>query len=370
MMHDYYILAINPGSTSTKLGLYKNLEKIYEETLRHDASELAPFPTIWDQYEFRKEVILKALREHPQKPPRLDGVVGRGGLLKPIISGTYEVNDELESDARNNYQGEHASNLGAVLARDIAKEYGCPSYMVDPPAVCEYQRLAFYSGHPLINRRSIHHALNVHAIARKASKDIGKPYTQTRFIIAHLGGGVTVNAIAGGKVIDSNDGMGEGPFTPERSGSLPMQQFAELCYSRKYTLKEIRKMITGKGGMVAYLGTNSAAKVEEAAKNGDTKSAEVYEAMVYQIAKEIGAQATVLEGKYDGIILTGGLAYSDHFCELINSRISFLGKIMRYPGEDEIMALVEGAFRALNGEEKAKTYPQLGEEPPKWDFKG
>lgn len=369
-MHDYYILAINPGSTSTKLGLYKGLEKIYEETLRHDAEELAPYPTIWDQYEFRKNVILKALKEHPQKPPRLDAVVGRGGLLKPIISGTYEVNDELEADARNNYQGEHASNLGAVLARDIAKEYGCKSYMVDPPSVCEFARLAFYSGHPLINRRSIHHALNVHAIARKASKDIGKPYTEARFIVAHLGGGVTVNAMVGGKVIDGNDGMGEGPFTPERSGSLPMQQFAELCYSGKYTLGQIRKMITGKGGMVAYLGTNAASKVEEAARNGDKLSEEVYEAMVYQIAKEIGAQATVLEGKFDGIILTGGLAYSDHFCETIEKRISFLGKILRYPGEDEIHALVEGAYRALDGEEPAKVYPQLGEEPPKWDFKG
>lgn len=369
-MHDYYILAINPGSTSTKLGLYKNLEKIYEETLRHDANELAPYPTIWDQYEFRKDVILKALQEHPQKPPRLDAIVGRGGLLKPIISGTYIVNDELEADSRNNYQGEHASNLGAVLARDIAKEYNCPSYMVDPPAVCEYQRLAFYSGHPLINRRSIHHALNVHAIARKAAKDIGKPYTQARFIIAHLGGGVTVNAFSGGKVIDSNDGMGEGPFTPERSGSLPMQQFAELCYSGKYTLKQVRKMLTGKGGMTAYLGTNSAAKAQEMAIGGDKVAEEVYEAMVYQIAKEIGAQATVLEGNFDGIVLTGGLAYSDYFCQHITKRISFLGKILRYPGEDEIMALVEGAYRALTGDEPAKVYPQLGEEPPKWDFKG
>ena len=369
-MHDYYILAINPGSTSTKLGLYRNLEKIYEETLRHDANELAPFATIWDQYEFRKTVILQALKDHPQKPPRLDGVVGRGGLLKPIVSGTYLVNDELEADARNNYQGEHASNLGAVLARDIAKEYGCPSYMVDPPAVCEYQRLAFYSGHPLINRRSIHHALNVHAIARKAAADIGKPYTQARFIIAHLGGGITVNSVDGGKVIDSNDGMGEGPFTPERSGSLPMQQFAQLCFSGKYTLAQVRKMIVGKGGMVAYLGTNSAQKVQQMAEAGDKVAAEVYEAMVYQVAKEVGAQATVLEGRYDGIILTGGLAFSDHFCELITKRISFLGKILRYPGEDEIHALVEGAFRALTNEEPAKVYPQLGEEPPKWDFKG
>jgi butyrate kinase len=242
--------------------------------------------------------------------------------------------------------------------------------MVDPPSVCEFGRLAFYAGHPVINRRSIHHALNVHAIARKASRDIGKLYTQARFIIAHLGGGVTVNAMDGSKVIDANDGMGEGPFTPERSGSLPMQQFAEVCYSGKYTLSQIRKMITGKGGMVAYLGTNAAAKVEEMAKNGDKTAAEVYEAMVYQIAKEIGAMSTVLEGRYDAIILTGGLAYSDFFCNHIQKRIAHLGRILRYPGEDEIMALVEGAFRAVTGEEPAKIYPQLGEEPPKWDFKG
>ncbi len=367
---DYHVLAINPGSTSNKIGLYKDGQKVFELTIRHDLDELAKFKTIWDQYEFRKVLILKTFREHPQTAKTLDAVVGRGGLLKPIVSGTFEVNDEMVQDARSNYQGEHASNLGCVLAHDIAKEYRCKAYIIDPPSTCEFHRLAFYSGHPLILRRPIAHALNVHAIARKACKDLGIPYDKARLIVAHCGGGITVASVVGGKMVDNNDATCEGPFTPERTGGMPLHPFADLCFSGKYDLRKIKKMVMGEGGLVAYIGTNSAQKVEDMAKAGDKAAAEVYEAMVYQVAKDIGAQATVQKGQIDAVVITGGLAFSDFFFEHLSDRVKFIGKVLRYPGEDELEALADGALRVLKGMEKALVYPQLGESPPTWNFKG
>lgn len=368
MSNSFHILAINPGSTSNKIGLYNGAEKVFEHTIRHDREELKQFKTIWDQYDFRYNVIRDEFKKHPLTVDRLDAVVGRGGLLKPIISGTYEVNDEMVQDARNNYQGEHASNLGCVLARDLAKEYNCRAFIVDPPSTCEFQRLSFYSGHPLITRRPIAHALNIHAIARKASHDLGIPYEKSRLIIAHCGGGITVASVVGGKMIDNNDATCEGPFTPERTGGMPLMPFADMCFSGKYTLPQIKKMVMGEGGFVAYLGTNSAVKVEEMAASGDTLAREVYQAMVYQIAKDIGSQATVQNGKFDAIVVTGGLAYSDFFFNSLSERTGFLGKILRYPGEDELGALAGGALRILEGSEKALSYPQFGERPPEWKF--
>ena len=368
MSNSFYILAINPGSTSNKIGLFKGCDKVFELTIRHSREELAPFKGIWDQYEFRYKTISEEFKKHPDTVDHLDAIVGRGGLIKPIISGTYEVNEEMMQDAKNNYQGEHASNLGCVLAHDLAKEYGCKAYIVDPTSTCEFQKLSFYSGHPLITRRAIAHALNIHAIARKASQDLGIPYNKSRFIVVHCGGGITVASVVGGKMIDNNDATCEGPFTPERTGSMPLIPFTNLCFSGKYTQSQIKKMIMGEGGFVAYLGTNSAVKVEEMAKSGDAAALEVYQAMVYQIAKDIGSQATVQKGNYDAILITGGLAYSDYFIDSLSERINFLGKILRYPGEDELGALAGGALRILEGSEKALSYPQFGERPPEWKF--
>jgi len=349
------------------MALFIGEEKVFEETLRHESSEIAKYKGIWDQYDFRKKVILEAFRNHPETVSKLDAVVGRGGIIKPIISGTYLVNDEMIEDASTNKYGEHASNLGCALARDIAKEYGgCPSYIVDPTTTCEYQRLSFYSGHPLLQRKSIAHVLNIHATARKAAQDLGIPYRESRLIVAHMGGGITVAAVLGGKMIDNNNATAEGPMTPERSGSLPCIQLAELCFSGKYTLPEVKKMIMGKGGFVAYLGTNSAAEVEKRAREGDEVAREVYDALVYQVAKEIGACSTVLFGKVDAIVLTGGLAYSDHMISTITPRISYLGKVVRYPGEDELEALAAGALRVLEGKEEALVYPTYGERAPEW----
>ncbi len=369
MNTEFLILAVNPGSTSTKMALFNNEEKVFEETLRHDSDELKKYKGIWDQFDFRKNVIVDFLRNHPSGIKTLSAVVGRGGIFKPIISGTYAVNEEMLDDATTNKYGEHASNLGCALAKEISKEFGnCPSFIVDPTTTCEYQRLSFYSGHPEIPRKSIAHVLNIHATARKAATDLKIPYEKSRFIVVHMGGGITVSAVVGGKMIDNNNATCEGPFTPERTGSLPSTQLAELCFSGKYTLPEIKKMIMGKGGFVAYLGTNSAAKVQEMANSGDEKAKEIYEALVYQVAKEIGAYSTVLCGELDAIVLTGGLAYSDMMIEMIKPRISFLGKIVRYPGEDELEALSAGALRVLSGKEEALPYPTYGEKEPEWNI--
>ncbi|MCK5744331.1 MAG: butyrate kinase [Caldisericia bacterium] len=371
MSSEFLILAVNPGSTSTKMALFKREEKVFEETLRHDRDELKNFKGIWDQFDFRKKVIVDYLKSHPLGITKLSAVVGRGGIFKPIVSGTYNVNEEMLDDARTNRYGEHASNLGCALANEISKEFGnCPSYIVDPTTTCEYQRLSFYSGHPEIPRKSIAHVLNVHATARKAAKDLNIPYEKSRLIVVHMGGGITVSAVVGGKMIDNNNATCEGPFTPERTGSLPPIQLAELCFSGKYTLPQIKKMIMGKGGFVAYLGTNSAQKVEQMAIAGDKRAREHYEALIYQVAKEIGAYSTVLFGKLDAIVLTGGLAYSDFLMKLMQERIDFLGKVVRYPGEDELEALSAGAFRVLKGIEDALVYPTYGEKAPEWNTQG
>lgn len=365
----FYILAVNPGSTSTKMALFADEEKVFEETLRHDANELKRYHSIWEQFDFRKKVIVDYLRDHLKEGVSLSAVVGRGGIFKPIVSGTYLVNEEMIDDATSNRYGEHASNLGCALAKEISAEFeGCKSFIVDPTTTCEYQRLSFYSGHPEIPRKSIAHVLNIHANARKASKDLGIPYDKSRFIVAHMGGGITISSVVGGKMIDNNNATCEGPFTPERTGSLPSMQLAELCFSGKYTLAQIKKMIMGKGGLIAYLGTNSAAEVEKKARAGDRMYMEHYEALVYQVAKEIGAYATVLKGDVDAIVLTGGLAYSELLIELITPRINFIGKVVRYPGEDELEALSAGSLRVLRGEEDAKQYPTYGEKAPEWNI--
>ena len=354
------ILAINPGSTSTKIAVYEDLNPIFVETIRHNVEDLEVFEAITDQYNFRKEFIISTLEQNGIKIDDLDVVVGRGGLLKPIPGGVYEVNEVMIQDLKIGIQGEHASNLGGILAKEIAKSSAknIPAFIVDPVVVDEMEEIARYSGRPELPRISIFHALNQKAVARRFAKEQNKLYNELNLIIAHLGGGITVGAHRQGRVVDVNNGLdGEGPFSPERSGSLPVGALAKLCFSGKYSLPQVRKMITGAGGLVAYLGTNDAKKVEEMAyEQNDEKARIIFEAMAYQIAKEIGAAAAVLCGRVDAVLITGGIAYSDKLVNLIRERVQFIAPVKVYPGEDEMQALAEGAYYALTGELEIKQY--------------
>ncbi len=352
------ILIINPGSTSTKVAVFEDEEQIELKVLKHSPEELLKFKTLWEQFDFRLNIILEFLKEKNLKPSDFSAVVGIGGLLRPVKGGAYRVNEKMLEDARNNFQGEHPSNLGCALAYEIAKLGGAEAFIVDPVSVDEFEPLARYSGHPLIQRRSLSHALNIHATARLASEKIGKKFEEANFVIAHLGGGISVCPIKGGKIVDANDASSDGPFSPERTGGLPLQPFISLCFSGKFTEQEIRKMVMGKGGLVAYLGTNDASEVERRINNGDEYAREVYEAMAYQIAKEIGAMATVLKGKVDAIVLTGGLAKSKMLTNWITERVSFIAPVIVFPGEDEMRALALGVLRVLRGEEPTKEYPE------------
>jgi butyrate kinase len=354
------ILAINPGSTSTKIGIFENEEPILIDVIRHDIEELSKFNAISEQYEFRKHFIIDTIKKNNICIDDLDVVIGRGGLLKPIPGGVYEVNDTMIEDLKIGIQGEHASNLGGILAREISLQTKkkIPALIVDPVVVDELIDLARYSGRPELPRISIFHALNQKAVARRFAKEINKKYEDVNLIVAHLGGGITVGAHEKGRVIDVNNGLdGDGPFSPERTGTLPIGAFARLCFSGKYSLPEIRKMVTGNGGIVAYLGTNDARLVEEMAyEQGNDKARAVFEAMAYQIAKEIGAYSVVLKGKIDGILITGGIAYSQRLIDLISDRVSFIAPIFVYPGEDEMKALAESAYLAMNNELEIKIY--------------
>ena len=351
-------LIINPGSTSTKIAVFDDVTMIFEKTIRHTSEELQPFNRVVDQFQFRKEMIVSSLKENNISLNELDAVVGRGGLLKPIEGGTYLVNDKLIEDLETNIKGEHASNLGALLARSIADEVNIPSFIVDPVVVDEMEDVARISGHPDFERICIWHALNQKAVARKAAiEKFGKKYDEVNFVVVHLGGGISVGAHKKGRVIDVNNALnGEGPFSPERTGSLPAAQLVKMCFSGKYTEDEIYKMIAGKGGICAYLGTNSAKEVSDRANAGDDKARLIYSAMAYQVAKAIGEYAVVLDGDVDAIIITGGIAYDKDFVKMIEDKVKFIAKVIVYPGEDELLALAEGGLRVLKGVEEAKTY--------------
>ncbi|NLA90722.1 MAG: butyrate kinase [Synergistaceae bacterium] len=352
------VLALNPGSTSTKIALFDDGREVWSDTQRYDADVLGKFSSISEQESFRLEEIRKCLKARGADLTELDGVVGRGGLLRPIESGTYEVNDKMLSDVRFCKWGAHASNLGAPLAVRLAAEGGCNrAFIVDPVVVDELGPLARYSGLPELERRSIFHALNQKMIARRAAAELGKPYDQCCLIIAHMGGGISVGAHDLGRVTDVNNALdGDGPFSPERAGSLPAGELVRLCYSDRYDQSALLRMITGGGGLVAHLGTNDLREVERRMAEGDEKAYLVFEAMAYHISKEIGACAAVLEGRAEVVILTGGLAHSEKFTSLIKDRVSFIAPIKVYPGEDEMQALADGAFRVLRGEEEAKSY--------------
>ncbi len=359
-MHDSQmrVLVINPGSTSTKIGVFEDDRILMESTLRHSSEEIARYPSIIDQYSFRKETILEVLENEGVNISKLSAVCGRGGLLRPIEGGTYSVNDAMIEDLKRGYSGQHASNLGGILANEIASELNVPAFIVDPVVVDELAPIARISGFASLERKSIFHALNQKAVARHYAKQIGKKYKDLRLIVTHMGGGITVGAHELGKVIDVNNGLhGDGPFSPERAGTIPAGALVELCFSGEFYRNEVMKKLVGEGGLVGYLGTNDAVKVEKRIDKGDSEAKLVYEAMAYQVAKEIGSAATVLRGQVDAIILTGGLAYGKGFVEDISSRIDWISDIVVYPGEDELQALAEGAIRVLTGEETAKIYP-------------
>ncbi|MDO5155370.1 MAG: butyrate kinase [Eubacteriales bacterium] len=351
------ILIINPGSTSTKIGVYEDENQIFEETLRHPTEEIAKYASIIDQKDFRKEVILDVLKEKNFDINTLDVVVGRGGLLKPIPGGTYAVTDALLEDLRIGKQGQHASNLGGILAKEIGDEVNVPSYIVDPVVVDELEPVARYSGMPELPRRSIFHALNQKAVAKRYAKEIGKSYNELSLIVIHMGGGVSVGAHKNGKIVDVNNILdGEGAFSPERAGTVPVGDLIKLCYSGKYTEKELYKKICGNGGFNGYMGTNDMRDLIQMKADGNQDAANLIDAFHYQIAKDAGAMAAVLNGKVDQIICTGGIAYSQFTIDALKEKLSFIADFTVYPGEDELLALAQGALRVMNGEEEAQNY--------------
>lgn len=353
----YKMLVINPGSTSTKIGVFEDEKLIFEETLRHPSEEIEKYNTIFDQFDFRKNVILKVLEEKKFDIKTLNAVVGRGGLLKPIEGGTYRVNEVMLQDLKVGVQGQHASNLGGIIANEIAKTLNIPAFIVDPVVVDELQECARISGMPEIARKSIFHALNQKAVAKRYAKENKKKYDELNLIVAHMGGGSSVGAHKNGKIIDVNNALdGEGPFSPERSGGVPIGDLVKLCYSGKYTLEEMKKKINGKGGIVAHLNTNDFRTVVEMKDAGDKKAKLIYDAFIYQIGKEIGKCAAVLHGKVDAILLTGGIAYNKAVDAAIEEMVSFIAPVVLYPGEDELLALAQGALRVMTGEEEAKEY--------------
>ncbi|MBO4391664.1 MAG: butyrate kinase [Lachnospiraceae bacterium] len=353
----YRILIINPGSTSTKIGVYEDENQVFDKTLRHTTEEIAQFATIADQKDFRRNIILDALKENNIDVKSIQVVVGRGGLLRPIPGGTYEVNDKLYEDCLKGVQGQHASNLGGILAKDIADEIGGRAFIVDPVCVDELAPVARLSGCAEIERTSIFHALNQKAIAKRYAREQGVPYDSLNLIVVHMGGGVSVGAHKNGRVVDVFNALdGDGAFSPERAGAVPVGPLVKLCFSGKYTEKEVYRMLVGNGGLNSYLGTNDFHGSLVASQNGDEKAKAVIEAFCYQIAKNVGAMAAVLEGKVDQILFTGGIAYNPEPIEEFRRMVGFIAPITVYPGEDELLALAQGGLRVMNGEEEVCVY--------------
>ncbi|PID26782.1 MAG: butyrate kinase [Candidatus Cloacimonadota bacterium] len=352
------ILTINPGSTSTKIAVFEGSKELFLKNIKHSSEEIEKFEDISDQYEFRKDIILKELADANIDLSDLKAIVGRGGLIKPVPSGVYTVNEALKEDLRKGVLGKHASNLGGLIADDIANTIeGARAFIADPVVVDEFDPVARVSGHPDFERTSIFHALNQKAVARKYADNVKKPYEDLNLIVVHLGGGISVGAHQKGRVIDVNQALdGDGPFSPERSGTLPIGKVIKACFSGKYTEEEMKKVVVGKGGFTAYLGTNNAKDVFDRANADDEKAKLVSNAMVYQVSKEIGAMFTVLKGEVDAIILTGGIAYNSKFTELVEERVKKLGEVVVYPGEDEMEALAMNGNFILDGKIEPSVY--------------
>ncbi len=353
----YKILSINPGATSTKVALYEDTKPIKIEVIRHSSDDLSAFKQTLDQLDLRRELILEFLERNKVEVTDLSAVVGRGGPFKPLESGTYLVNEKMLSDIKTgNVQADHPSNLGALIAFELTKDTNIPAFIVDPVSVDEFPEVARISGLPELSRKSLSHALNIKMVARKAASKLGKKYEELNLIIVHLGSGISVSAHLKGRMIDVNNANDMGPFSPQRTGALPVTGLAKLCFSGKYTYPQMYDLLTKKGGLLAHLGTDNVEEVERRIDEGDQKAKLIYEAMVYQIAKEIGAMATTLDGKVDAIVLTGGIANSQRLVNLITNKVKFIAKVLVFPGEDEMEALTLGALRVLSGEENPKKY--------------
>lgn len=353
----YKILAINPGSTSTKLALYEDEIKVLSETLDHPVDEIEKYERVQDQFEMRKEAVLSFLSANNFDIKELSAVVGRGGLLPPVQSGAYEVNEVMVDRLKNNPVVEHASNLGALIAYEIAKPLNILACIYDSVAVDEMSDIARISGMPDIPRVSFSHALNSRAMAMKVAKKFEREYKDMNFIVAHLGGGISLSAHKKGKMVDiiSDD---EGPFSPERAGRVPCKKLIDLCYSGKFDKRTMHKKLRGKGGISAYLNTLDAREVEKMIEDGNEEAKLIYEAMAYQISKGIGDLATVVEGDVDAIVITGGIAYSNMMTSWIERRVKFIAPVEIMPGENELESLALGALRVLKGEEKGRNYEE------------
>jgi len=351
------MLIINPGSTSTKIAVYENANPLFESNLPHTTDELAPFSRLADQLDFRREVLEKALNERNITFSDLDGIVSRGGLTRPVESGIYEINELMVNELKSAKYGEHASNLASMIAFELSKKYGLPCWIADPVVVDEMQDIARFSGIPQIQRKSIFHALNQKAVSRRVARNMGKGYDECNFVVAHLGGGISVATHKKGKCIDVNNALGgEGPYSPERAGGVSAFGLLDMCFSGEYAKDEIKKLLVGKGGLSAYLGTNDGREIERRIKDGDKEAEEVFYGMAYQVAKEIGAAATVLSGSLDAVILTGGLAHNKGLTDFIESMVKYICPVVVYPGEDELLALAESGYRVLSGQEKARIF--------------
>ena len=356
----YRVLAINPGSTSTKIAVYDDTTPLFEKTLRHDPAELDKFGGIIEQYDFRKTLVIEAMKENNVLPASLHAVVGRGGLVRAVGGGTWNICDAMLKDLKDpSLWGRiHASNLGAFIAKAIADPLGIPSFIVDPVVVDEFDDIARISGIPEIERKSLFHALNIRYIGRLLAAKLGKDISQANLIGVHMGGGISVAAIKNGRVVDVNNALlGMGPFSPQRAGALPIGDLLDIAYSGKYTHKELNNYLTKTAGLMAYLGTDSGIEINKRIMEGDKKAKTIQDAMCYQVAKEIGACATVLYGKVDGIYLSGGLVYNAHIVDAIRERVEFIAPLYLYPGEKEMEALCQGGVRVLSGLETAQDYP-------------
>jgi butyrate kinase len=357
-MSDKLVLAINPGSTSTKIAVFGDSKSIFMKNISHKKEELSQFNKISEQFLFRKKIILEELHNEGIDLPSIKVIVGRGGLVRPIKSGIYSINARMKEDLMDSPFGEHASNLGGLIADDLAQSLpGARAFITDPIVVDELDDIARITGHPLFKKISIFHALNQKAVARAHAKSILKKYEDMNLIVVHMGGGISVGAHKKGRVIDVNQALdGDGPFSPERTGTLPVGELVRTCFSGKYTKDQVMKMVKGEGGLVAYLGTNSAYEVEQRVLAGDKQAEFIFEAMAYQVAKEIGAMTTVLKFEVDAILITGGIAYSKWFVNQVIERVYKIAPVHVYPGEDEMQALAMCGFLVLNGEVEPLEY--------------
>jgi butyrate kinase len=358
MSEEYHLLVLNVGSTSTKVACFKGREPVALESIRYSNDDLAPYSSLSAQLPLREGDVFNFLKKNGVNLKEIDLVVSRGGLGKPAPAGAYAIDDAMCQELLAGKYGKHPSALGPAIALDISRKHDIPAIVIDPPSTDEFHPLARISGLPEIERKSAFHALNQKIAARSFAAEIEKKYEDLNLVIAHLGGGITIGAHHKGRVIDCTHGLGEGPLTPERAGALPTTDLLDLAFSGKFDKKQLQNRLVGSGGLSAYLGTNDVQKIEDKIRAGDEKATLIFEAMAYQIAKDIGAMSVVLRGQIDGVIITGGIAHSEMLTGWIKEWVQFLGPVFVYPGEDEMSALAEGGLRVLQKEEKMKRYPQ------------